>query len=42
MTRTFVELPSFQNEWKTLRLKDEELRRLQEELLADPKAGAVM
>ncbi len=42
MTRTFVELPIFQRKWKDLGLTDTDLRRLQEELLADPKIGAVM
>ncbi len=42
MTRTFVELPIFQRKWKELGLTDIDLRRLQEELLSDPKIGAVM
>jgi len=42
MTRLFVELPSFQNDWKELGLNDNDLRRLQEELLANPKIGKVM
>lgn len=42
MTRTFVELPIFRSRWKELGLNDDDLRRLQEELLADPKIGAVM
>lgn len=42
MTRTFIELPLFSSKWKALGLNDEDLRRLQEELLADPKVGAVM
>ena len=42
MTRTFVELPIFRFRWKELGLNDDDLRRLQEELLADPKVGAVM
>ncbi len=42
MTRIFVELPIFQKKWKALGLTDQDLRRLQEELLADPKLGAVM
>ena len=42
MTRTFVELPIFRSRWKKLGLNDDDLRRLQEELLADPKVGAVM
>ena len=39
MTRIFVELPSFRKEWKAMGLDDDDLRRLQEELLADPKGG---
>ena len=42
MTRTFVELPIFRSRWKALGLNDDDLRRLQEELLSDPKIGAVM
>lgn len=42
MTRLFVELPSFRAEWKAMGLTDSDLRRLQEELLANPTIGAVM
>lgn len=42
MTRTFVELPIFRSRWKDMGLSDDDLKRLQEELLADPKVGAVM
>lgn len=42
MTRTFVELPIFRARWKDMGLNDDDLKRLQEELLADPKVGAVM
>lgn len=42
MTRTFVELPFFQKRWKALGLDDKDLKRLQEELIADPKVGDVM
>ena len=42
MTRTFVELPIFRARWKDMGLTDDDLKRLQEELLADPKVGAVM
>lgn len=42
MTRTFVELPIFRSRWKDMGLNDDDLKRLQEELLADPKVGAVM
>jgi hypothetical protein len=41
MTRTFVDLPIFRSRWKDMGL-DDDLKRLQEELLADPKTGAVM
>ena len=42
MTRLFVELPVFRSRWKDMGLNDDDLKRLQEELLADPKIGAVM
>ena len=42
MTRTFVELPLFRARWEDLGLTDQDLVRLQEELLADPKVGDVM
>ena len=42
MTRTFVELPMFQKKWKSMGLDDKDLKRLQEELIADPKVGAAM
>ena len=42
LTRTFVELPLFRSKWKALGLNDNDLRRLQEEILLDPKTGAVM
>lgn len=42
MTRAFVELPIFRSKWKSLGLNDDDLLRLQMELLADPKVGAVM
>ena len=42
MTRSFVELPIFISKWKALGLTDSDLRRLEMELLADPKIGAVM
>lgn len=42
MTRTFVEMPIFQSKWRELGLGDEDLKRLQYELLANPKVGAVM
>lgn len=42
MKRTFVELPIFRSRWKDLGLTDSDLLRLQNELLNDPKIGAVM
>ena len=42
MTRVFVELPSFRSAWKSMGLTDGDLRRLQEELLANPLLGSVM
>ncbi len=42
MTRTFVELPLFRSKWKSLGLNDNDLKRLQEEILLDPKIGDVM
>ncbi|MBE6625885.1 MAG: addiction module toxin RelE [Ruminococcaceae bacterium] len=42
MTRSFIELPLFRAKWKSLGLDDSDLRRLQEEILADPKVGDVM
>lgn len=42
MTRTFIELPWFMTKWKSLGMDDADLRRLQSELLSDPKVGAVM
>lgn len=42
MTRIFVELPLFRSKWNGFGLNDEDLRRLQMELLEDPKVGDVM
>ena len=42
MTRTFIELPLFRSKWEDLGLNDDDLKRLQVELLSDPKVGAVM
>ena len=42
MTRTFVELPIFQTRWKAMGLTDDDLKQLQEQLLADPKVGDIM
>lgn len=42
MTRTFIELPLFRTKWEDLGLDDKDLRRLQDELLSDPKIGDVI
>lgn len=42
MTRSFIELPMFRSKWKMLGLNDDDLIRLQLELLSDSKVGAVM
>ena len=42
MTRTFIELPLFRSRWENLGLDDSDLRRLQIQLLEDPKIGDVM
>ena len=39
LTRTFVELPSFSADWKDLSLTENDMTRLQEELLANPEVG---
>jgi hypothetical protein len=42
MTREFVMLPEFEKQWKHLGLTDDDLNRLQSELLVDPQTGDVM
>ena len=42
MKRIFVELPIFQKRWKELGLNDDDLCKLQVELLENPKVGDVM
>lgn len=42
LSRIFVELPSFMAKWKALGLTDDDLLRLELELLADPKLGPVI
>lgn len=42
MTRKFVILPEFDKNWASMGLNDNDLRRLQEELLFDPEKGDVM
>lgn len=39
LTRIFVELPSFSADWKDLSLTENDMTRLQEELLANPEVG---
>ncbi len=40
--RTFIETPLFSKKWKELGLSDQILRNLQNEIIKDPKAGAVI
>ena len=42
MTREFVMMPEFDRQWQKLGLGDNELRQLQEALLQNPKAGALI
>ena len=42
MTREFIILPSFAVKWKNLGLNDDDMRRLEDMLLEDPKVGPVM
>lgn len=42
VTRLFVELPSFRAEWKAMGLTDDDLLRLQQELLANPAVGSTI
>ena len=42
MTREFIMLPEFDKKWKQLDLTDSDLKRLQAELLVDPRIGSVM
>ncbi len=42
MTRKFVMMPEFDRRWKSMHLDDNDLRRLQEELLLNPENGDVM
>lgn len=42
MQRTFIILPEFDKNWNAMGLTDEDLRRLENEILKDPSAGAVM
>ena len=42
LSRIFVELPSFIARWKSLGLTDDDLLRLEIDLLSDPKIGTVI
>ncbi|MCM1330671.1 MAG: type II toxin-antitoxin system RelE/ParE family toxin [Ruminococcus sp.] len=42
MTRRFVMLSAFEKQWEKIGLTDEDLRRLQQEILQNPKAGDVV
>lgn len=42
ITRKFILGTAFEHSWKALGFKDEDLRRLQHELLKNPKAGDVI
>lgn len=42
MRRKFVMMPIFDKQWKAMGLTDDDLRLFQEELLKNPKSGAVM
>lgn len=42
MTRLFVILPEFEKQWAKMGLNDNDLKRLQSELLENPEIGAIM
>ena len=42
MEREFICLPSFDAKWKHLGLTDDDLARLENELIKNPKIGAVL
>lgn len=42
MTRIFVMLPEFEKQWHKMGLNDDDLKRLQYELLYDPQKGDVI
>lgn len=42
MYRTFVLTAEFDRQWKNMSLTDDDLRKLEEEILENPKIGAVM
>ncbi len=42
MKREFIMMPTFDKQWKSMNLTDEDLKTLQQQLLINPQAGAVM
>ena len=42
MTRTFIQTNEFSRNWDDLGFNDDDLRRLEWEILQNPKAGAVI
>lgn len=42
MTRTFIQTQEFVRNWERLSLKDQDLRRLELEILKNPKVGKVI
>lgn len=42
MQRTFVMLPEFDRRWIDMGLNDDDLRRLENQILQDPEAGVLM
>lgn len=42
MQRTFIILPEFDKNWKSMGLSDEDLSRLENLILQNPEAGALM
>ena len=42
MTRTFIQTTEFEKNWKELGFTDDDLRRLELEILKNPKIGAVI
>lgn len=42
MTRTFIQTAEFVKRWENLGFTDEDLRRLELEILKDPKVGKVI
>lgn len=42
MQRTFIILPEFDKNWKSMGLSDEDLRHLENLILQNPEAGALM